>query len=101
MFNDFPQPLLQPHMLGDLLLTNRVVMAPLIRGRAHNPWHVPNEQRPEGYYGATAFGYTAYPFLTVNDLHAGTEVASLSLMSGRRVMPSKSFNHVQPQRQAK
>jgi hypothetical protein len=78
MFNDFPQPLLQPHMLGDLLLTNRVVMAPLTRGRAHNPWHVPNEQRPEGYYGATAFGYTDYPFLTAKDLHAGTEGASLS-----------------------
>jgi N-ethylmaleimide reductase len=41
-----------------------------------------NKQRPEGYYGATAFGYTDYPFLTAKDLHAGTEGASLSLMSG-------------------
>jgi len=38
--------------------------------------------RPEGYYGATAFGYTDYPFLTVKDLHAETEGASLSLRSG-------------------
>jgi N-ethylmaleimide reductase len=41
-----------------------------------------NEQRPEGYYGATAFGYTDYPFLTVKDLPAETEGASLSLRSG-------------------
>jgi len=41
-----------------------------------------NEQRPEGYYGATAFGYTDYPFLNVKDLHAETEGASLSLRSG-------------------
>ena len=27
--------------------------------------HAPlNEQRPEGYYGETAFGYTDYPFLS-------------------------------------
>ena len=39
-------------------------------------------QRPAGYYGATAFGYTDYPFLTAKDLHTGTEGASLSLMSG-------------------
>jgi 2,4-dienoyl-CoA reductase-like NADH-dependent reductase (Old Yellow Enzyme family) len=51
-------------------------MAPLTRGRANNSGHVPNdlmreyyERRPEGYYGATAFGYTDYPFLTVKDLH--------------------------------
>jgi 2,4-dienoyl-CoA reductase-like NADH-dependent reductase (Old Yellow Enzyme family) len=31
-----PQPLLQPGRLGDLLLPNRVVMAPLTRGRASN-----------------------------------------------------------------
>jgi N-ethylmaleimide reductase len=41
-----------------------------------------NEQRPEGYYGATGFGYPDYPFLTAKDLHAGTERASLSLMPG-------------------
>jgi 2,4-dienoyl-CoA reductase-like NADH-dependent reductase (Old Yellow Enzyme family) len=41
-----------------------------------------NEQRSEGYYGATAFGYTDYPFLTVKDLPAETEGASLSLRSG-------------------
>ncbi len=41
-----------------------------------------NEQRPEGYYGATALGYADYPFLTAKDLHAGTKGASLSLMSG-------------------
>lgn len=41
-----------------------------------------NEQRPEGYYGAAAFGYTDYPVITAKDLHSGTERASLSLMSG-------------------
>jgi hypothetical protein len=49
------------------------------RIRLHAPL---NEQRPEGYYGATAFGYTDYPFLTAKDLHAETEGASLSLRSG-------------------
>jgi 2,4-dienoyl-CoA reductase-like NADH-dependent reductase (Old Yellow Enzyme family) len=190
MRNEIPHPLLQPRRLGDLLLPNRVVMAPLTRGRANNAGHVPNdlmreyyeqratagliitelnayhlshvflmrqladlsgtpiavlagdavihhlrkiyhgqlilnvgisrehacelvaaglgdfvafgreyianpdlverirlnaplnEQRPEGYYGATAFGYTDYPFLTAKDLHAETEGASLSLRSG-------------------
>jgi N-ethylmaleimide reductase len=41
-----------------------------------------NEQRPEGYYGSTAFGYTDYPFLTAKNLHAETKGASLSLRSG-------------------
>src|ERR1700674_3777543 len=41
-----------------------------------------NEQRSEGYYGATAFGYTDYPFLTAEDFHAETEGAALSLRSG-------------------
>ena len=41
-----------------------------------------NEQRPEGCYGSTAFGYTDYPFLTTKDFHAETEGASLSLRSG-------------------
>ncbi len=49
------------------------------RIRLHAPL---NEQRPEGYYGATAFGYTDYPFLTAKVLHAETEGASLSLRSG-------------------
>ena len=33
-----------------------------------------NKQRPEGYYGAAAFGYTDYPFLTakVPRLSSGT-----------------------------
>jgi 2,4-dienoyl-CoA reductase-like NADH-dependent reductase (Old Yellow Enzyme family) len=34
MFNELPQPLLQPRRLGNLLLPHRVVMAPLTRGRA-------------------------------------------------------------------
>ena len=49
MLNEIPQPLLQPRRLGDLLLPNRVVMAPLTRGRAHNPWHVPNDLMREYY----------------------------------------------------
>ena len=38
------QPLLEPHMLGDLQLRNRVVMAPLTRTRAENPGHLPTDQ---------------------------------------------------------
>jgi N-ethylmaleimide reductase len=49
MPSEAPQPLLEPHWLGDLLLPNRVVMAPLTRGRAHNPGHVPNDLMREYY----------------------------------------------------
>ena len=49
MPNGAPQPLLEPHRLGDLLLPNRAVMAPLTRGRALNPGHVPNDLMREYY----------------------------------------------------
>ena len=49
MTSDTPQPLLEPHWLGDLLLPNRIVMAPLTRGRAHNPGHVPNDLMRQYY----------------------------------------------------
>src|SRR5882724_226331 len=49
MLNEIPQPLLQPHRLGDLWLPNRVVMAPLTRGRANNSGHVPNDLMREYY----------------------------------------------------
>jgi N-ethylmaleimide reductase len=47
--DDTRQLLLQPYKLGDLTLSNRVVMAPLTRGRAHNPGHVPNDLMREYY----------------------------------------------------
>jgi N-ethylmaleimide reductase len=49
MANEIPQPLLEPRRLGDLLLPNRLVMAPLTRGRASNPGHVPNDLMREYY----------------------------------------------------
>jgi N-ethylmaleimide reductase len=49
MLNEIPQPLPQPRRLDDLLLPNRVVMAPLTRGRASNPGHVPNDLMREYY----------------------------------------------------
>jgi N-ethylmaleimide reductase len=49
MLNEIPHPLLQPLRLGDLLLPNRIVMAPLTRGRANNPGHVPNDLMREYY----------------------------------------------------
>jgi N-ethylmaleimide reductase len=42
-------PLLTPYRLGDLLLKNRVVMAPLTRTRADNPGHIPNDLMVEYY----------------------------------------------------
>jgi N-ethylmaleimide reductase len=42
-------PLLTPYRLGDLLLKNRVVMAPLTRTRAENPRHIPNDLMVEYY----------------------------------------------------
>lgn len=49
MSNHTQNPLLTPHRLGDLLLKNRVVMAPLTRTRAENPRHVPNDLMVEYY----------------------------------------------------
>ncbi len=50
MLNEIPQPLLQPCRLGDLLLPNRVVMAPLTRGRAN--LHEPTNRRRDEYDGS-------------------------------------------------
>ena len=50
--------------LGDLVAFGREYIANpdlVERIRLHAPL---NEQRPEGYYGETAFGYTDYPFLS-------------------------------------
>jgi len=49
MSNLISPPLLQPRRLGDLWLPNRVVMAPLTRGRAGNSGHLPNELMREHY----------------------------------------------------
>jgi N-ethylmaleimide reductase len=47
------QPLLEEYQLGDLKLKNRVVMAPMTRGRATNPGLVPTPLMAE-YYGQRA-----------------------------------------------
>ena len=44
------QPLLNEIMIGDLLLKNRMVMAPMTRSRAINPEHRPTELQAK-YYG--------------------------------------------------
>jgi N-ethylmaleimide reductase len=49
MQNEISQPLLEPYMLGDLQLRNRVVMAPLTRTRAENPGHVPTDLMRQYY----------------------------------------------------
>ena len=41
--------LLSPYELGDIVLKNRIVMAPLTRTRAENAGHVPNELMVEYY----------------------------------------------------
>ena len=43
------QPLFTPVRMGDLLLPNRIVMAPLTRMRATNPGHVPTELQARYY----------------------------------------------------
>lgn len=43
------QPLLQTYSLGDLQLTNRVVMAPMTRSRANNEGHTPVDLHVEYY----------------------------------------------------
>jgi N-ethylmaleimide reductase len=47
--NEMRQPLLEPYMLGDLQLRNRVVMAPLTRTRAENPGYVPTDLMRQYY----------------------------------------------------
>src|ERR1700674_4300438 len=49
MQDEIRQPLLEPYMLGDLQLRNRVVMAPLTRTRADNPGHVPTDLMRQYY----------------------------------------------------
>ncbi|HSZ78218.1 MAG TPA: hypothetical protein VK775_12495 [Chthoniobacterales bacterium] len=68
--------------LGDFVAFGREYIANpdlVERIRLHSPL---NEQRPEGYYGATAFGYTDYPILTTKVLDTETKGVSLSLSSG-------------------
>ncbi|HXA44004.1 MAG TPA: alkene reductase [Candidatus Angelobacter sp.] len=48
-----PQPLLTPFSMGELLLPNRIVMAPLTRMRTANPGHVPTLLQAQ-YYGQRA-----------------------------------------------
>jgi N-ethylmaleimide reductase len=49
MQDEMRQPLLEPYMLGDLQLRNRVVMALLTRTRAENPGHVPTDLMRQYY----------------------------------------------------
>jgi NAD(P)-dependent dehydrogenase (short-subunit alcohol dehydrogenase family) len=70
MPDEAPQPLLEPHQLGDLLLPNRVVMAPLTRGRARNPEHVPNDLMREYYEQRSTAGLTAVYSSTKAALHS-------------------------------
>ena len=44
-----PHPLLSPYRMGDLRLSNRIVMAPLTRMRAHPVTHVPTAVMAEYY----------------------------------------------------
>jgi 2,4-dienoyl-CoA reductase-like NADH-dependent reductase (Old Yellow Enzyme family) len=48
--------LLQPFMLGDLKLPNRVVMAPLTRMRASHPFGVPNTLMRDYYVQRASAG---------------------------------------------
>ncbi len=43
------QALLQPYSMGDLILQNRVVMAPMTRSRADNPENAPTDLHVEYY----------------------------------------------------
>ena len=53
-------PFLTPYWLGDLLLKNRVVMAPLTCTRADNPRHIPNDLIIAGKQEAAANPMGAY-----------------------------------------
>ena len=49
MKNKNEQSLLTPYKMHDLLLANRVVMAPMTRSRADNPRNVPTDLIAEYY----------------------------------------------------
>jgi 2,4-dienoyl-CoA reductase-like NADH-dependent reductase (Old Yellow Enzyme family) len=56
MPDPFTQPLLEPYRLGDLLLRNRIVMAPLTRTRAVNLGHIATDLMREYYAQRAAAG---------------------------------------------
>lgn len=61
------QPLLDPYVMGDLELRNRVVMAPLTRTRAANPGHVPTDLMREYYEQRASAGLIISEGVFVSD----------------------------------
>ncbi len=53
---NFTAPLLQPFYSDALDLPNRVCMAPMTRGRANNPGHVPNDLMVQYYHQRASAG---------------------------------------------
>ena len=77
------QPLLDPYMMGDLPLRNRVVMAPLTRTRAANPGHVPTELMLEYYQQRASAGLIISEGVWVSENGQGWHGAP-GLYRGRR-----------------
>ena len=73
MLNEIRHPLLEPYMLDDLQLRNRVVMAPLTRTRAEDPGHVPTGLMRQ-YYEQRASAGLIIMFGSVKRPKAGTEL---------------------------
>jgi N-ethylmaleimide reductase len=65
--NKLHQPLLDPYLLGDLAISNRVVMAPLTRTRAANPGHMPTDLMREYYQQRASAGLIISEGVFVSD----------------------------------
>jgi N-ethylmaleimide reductase len=57
MVNEILHPLLRPRRLGDLSVPNRVVIAPLTRGRANDPEHATDDLVRQYYQQRATVGF--------------------------------------------
>lgn len=64
-------PLLQPIKVGDLELSNRIIMAPLTRSRADNPGRLPNELMVEYYRQRASAGLILTEATSVTPMGVG------------------------------
>jgi len=78
-----PQPLLTPGRMGDLVLPNRIVMAPLTRMRAANAGHIPTALQARYYAQRASAGVRATRSSMKRDLHHRARTTPARTVIGR------------------
>jgi hypothetical protein len=89
-------PILQPRRLRDLLLPNRVVMAPLTRGRASNSGHLPNDLMREYFSLAEV-----WPRVMSSKFFHRVQVTSTEQSNLTKTSTHQELNNPQLRRKAK